>query len=49
LASAAADVQSCVTTAGGLVEASIERNPLTAMVISFGLGIALGMMSHSLH
>lgn len=48
-ASAAADVQSRVTAAGGQVEASIERNPLTAMVISFGLGMALGMMSRSRH
>lgn len=48
-ASAAADVQSRVTTAGEQIAASIERNPLTAMVISFGVGVALGMMSRSRH
>lgn len=47
--SAAADVQSRVTAAGGQIEATIERNPLTAMVISFGVGVALGMMSRSRH
>jgi ElaB/YqjD/DUF883 family membrane-anchored ribosome-binding protein len=45
----AADVKSRVTAAGGEIEASIERNPLTAMLISFGIGMALGVMSRSRH
>ena len=49
IASTAADVKSRVTTAGGQVEASIERNPLTAIVVSFGAGMALGMMVRSRH
>ncbi|MBP0464190.1 DUF883 family protein [Roseomonas sp. PWR1] len=47
--STAADVKSRVNAAGGEIEASIERNPLTAMLISFGVGMALGMMSRSRH
>jgi len=48
-ASTAADVKSRVNKAGGEIEASIERNPLTAMLVSFGVGMALGMMSRSRH
>jgi len=44
-ASTAADVKSRISAAGGEIEASIERNPLTAMLITFGVGMALGMMS----
>ncbi len=49
LSSTAADVKSRVKVAGGEIEASIERNPLTAVMISFGVGVALGMMSRSRH
>lgn len=44
-AGTAADVTSRVNAAGEEIEASIERNPLTAVLISFGVGMALGMMS----
>ncbi|WP_158639302.1 DUF883 family protein [Elioraea rosea] len=47
--STAADVKSRVTSAGDEIEASIERNPLTAMLISFGVGMVLGMMSRWRH
>lgn len=49
VASAAADVKSRVDAAGGQIEASIERNPLTAMLISFGVGMALGLMTRPRH
>lgn len=48
-ASTATDVKSRLTAAGGEIEASIERNPLTAMLITFAVGMALGMMSRSRH
>jgi ElaB/YqjD/DUF883 family membrane-anchored ribosome-binding protein len=48
-ASTAAEVRSRVNTASGEIEASIERNPLTAMLIAFGVGMALGMMTSSRH
>jgi ElaB/YqjD/DUF883 family membrane-anchored ribosome-binding protein len=47
--STAADVKSRVSAAGGEVEATIERHPLTAILISFGVGMALGVMSRSRH
>ena len=47
--STAADVKSRVNAAGGEIEASIERNPLTAIMISFGVGMALGMMTRARH
>ena len=34
-------------SASGEIEASIERNPLTAVLIAFGVGMWLGMMSRS--
>jgi ElaB/YqjD/DUF883 family membrane-anchored ribosome-binding protein len=49
ISSTAADVKSRVNAAGGEIEASIERNPLTAIMISFGVGIALGMMTRVRH
>jgi ElaB/YqjD/DUF883 family membrane-anchored ribosome-binding protein len=49
LVSTAADVTSRVNSAGGEIEASIERNPMTAALISFGVGMAIGMMSRSRH
>lgn len=45
IASTAADAQNRVRTAGGDLEASFERHPLAALLIAFGVGIALGMMS----
>ena len=47
--STAADVKSRVSAAGGEVEATIERHPLTAILISFGVGMALGVMSRWRH
>lgn len=48
-ASTAADVKERVSEAGGEIEASIARNPMTAMLIAFGAGMALGMMTRSRH
>jgi ElaB/YqjD/DUF883 family membrane-anchored ribosome-binding protein len=45
IASTAADAQNRVRAARGEIEASIERHPLTAMLIAFGVGLSLGMMS----
>jgi ElaB/YqjD/DUF883 family membrane-anchored ribosome-binding protein len=45
IASTAADTQSRVRAAGGEIEASIERNPLMAVLIAFGIGMSLGMIS----
>jgi len=45
IASTAADTQKRVGAASGEIEASIERNPLTAVLIAFGIGMSLGMMS----
>ena len=47
--STASDVKSRVNVAGGEIEASIERNPLTAVLISFGVGMALGVMTRARH
>lgn len=48
-ASTAADVRSRVNAAGGEIEATIERNPMTAMLITFAVGMALGLMTRSRH
>ena len=45
IASTAADARSHVRAAGNDIEASFERHPLAALLIAFGIGIALGMMS----
>lgn len=45
--SAAAGAQASVCKAGSELTASIERNPMTSVLISFGIGIALGMLSRS--
>ena len=45
IASTAADARSRVRAAGGDIEASFERHPVAALLIAFGVGIALGMMS----
>lgn len=47
--STAADVKSRVNVTGGEIETSIERHPLTAMLISFGVGMALGVMTRARH
>ena len=36
-----------VHTASSEIEASIRRNPLTAVSVAFGIGIAVGMMNRS--
>ncbi|GGJ45382.1 DUF883 family protein [Neoroseomonas lacus] len=48
-AGTAADVRSRVNAVGGEIEATIERNPMTAMLITFAVGMALGMMTRSRH
>ena len=47
IVSTAADAQNRVRAASGEIEARIERNPLTAVLIAFGIGTLLGMMSRS--
>ena len=47
IASTAADAQNRVRAASGEIEASIERNPLTAVLVAFGIGMLFGMMSRS--
>jgi ElaB/YqjD/DUF883 family membrane-anchored ribosome-binding protein len=47
IASTATDAQNRVRAASGEIEASIERNPLLAVLIAFGVGMLLGMMSRS--
>jgi ElaB/YqjD/DUF883 family membrane-anchored ribosome-binding protein len=49
LAGRAADMRARVNAAGGEIEDSIERNPMTAMLITFAAGMVLGMMSHPRH
>jgi ElaB/YqjD/DUF883 family membrane-anchored ribosome-binding protein len=45
IASTAADAQNRVRAARGEIEASIERNPLTAVLIAFCIGMSLGIVS----
>lgn len=45
IASSAANAQTRFRAAGDDMEASIERNPLMAMAIAFGIGICFGMIS----
>ena len=47
IATSATDVQNRVRTASGEIEARIERNPLTTMLIILAIGISLGMLSRS--
>lgn len=47
IASTAADAQKRIRSAAGEIEASIERNPLTAALIAFGIGMLLGTMARS--
>lgn len=41
----ATDARSRVRAAGGDLEASFERHPIAALLIVFGVGIALGLFS----
>jgi ElaB/YqjD/DUF883 family membrane-anchored ribosome-binding protein len=43
----ASEAQSRIRAAGGDFEASIERNPLTAIAIAFAIGIGVGLANHS--
>jgi ElaB/YqjD/DUF883 family membrane-anchored ribosome-binding protein len=43
----ATDAQRRVLTAGRDIEASVERYPLTAIAIAFGIGLSFGLISRS--
>jgi ElaB/YqjD/DUF883 family membrane-anchored ribosome-binding protein len=45
IAGTAAGAQNRICAAGSAVEASIERNPLTAVLIAFGVGALLALLS----
>jgi len=47
IASTAADARNRVCAASGEIEASIELNPLTAVLIAFGIGMLLGVVRRS--
>ncbi len=47
ISNAADDAQNNVRAASGEIEAAIDRNPLTAVVIALGVGIAIGLISRS--
>jgi ElaB/YqjD/DUF883 family membrane-anchored ribosome-binding protein len=47
IASSAARAQAKMRAAGGDFEASVERNPLTALAIAFAIGMGFGMMSRT--
>jgi ElaB/YqjD/DUF883 family membrane-anchored ribosome-binding protein len=47
VADTAAGARDFTRAASGEIEASIERNPLTAVLIAFGVGMWLGLMSRS--
>ena len=47
IANTAAGARDLTRAASGEIEASIERNPLTAVLIAFGIGMWLGMISRS--
>jgi len=47
IGSAAADARSSINAAGGELTASIERNPVTAVLIALAVGLSLGMLSRS--
>jgi ElaB/YqjD/DUF883 family membrane-anchored ribosome-binding protein len=42
-----ADAQENVRAARGQIEASIERNPMTAVLIAFGIGMLISRMNRS--
>ena len=43
----AAEAQGQLRSASGEIEASIEHNPLTAVLIAFGVGMSLGVFGRS--
>ncbi len=45
ITSTAANAQKSVCAAGREIESSIERNPLTSVLIAFGVGISFGLLS----
>ena len=47
VADTAAGARDFTRAASGEIEASIERNPLTAVLIAFGVGMWLGMIGRS--
>jgi ElaB/YqjD/DUF883 family membrane-anchored ribosome-binding protein len=47
ISNAACDAQKNVKAAGGEIGASIERNPLTAMLIALGVGMVIGSLGRS--
>ena len=47
ITNAAAEAQGQLRSASGEIEASIERNPLTAVLIAFGVGMSLGVFGRS--
>ena len=47
IADATASAQGRARAAGNEIEASIERNPLIALAVVFGVGMLLGMISRS--
>jgi ElaB/YqjD/DUF883 family membrane-anchored ribosome-binding protein len=47
IATTAADVEKRVRAASSEIEASVERHPLTALLIVFGIGLSIGMLSRS--
>jgi ElaB/YqjD/DUF883 family membrane-anchored ribosome-binding protein len=49
IASTAADARSRVRVVGGEIEARIERNPLTAVLIALGIGISLENLDAAIH
>lgn len=47
LAATAADAQARARAAGGDLKAGIEQNPLTSVLVAFGIGLSVGMLSRS--
>ena len=45
IADRAADVKIRARAASNEIEAAIERNPMTALLVVFGIGISFGMIS----
>ena len=43
----AAEAQGQLRSASGEIEASIEHNPMTAVLIAFGVGMSLGVLGRS--
>ena len=47
VADTAAEARNLTRAASGEIEASIERNPLIAVLIAFGVGMSLGVFGRS--